>query len=180
MSQEVISELDFSKLPPGSDFAQSVILNLRIGGQEIRVTLSDRGLYAGMQEWLAAHPMPVKKSKIVTVMPTDELGQKMRAAGYKGPWPAIREVIDAKDDEHEKASEEWVKECSWHAVGLAFPAFRDDSGRLLEDPSERVSFLKSKRMLDRHAVALGQELMNLQAVTVEKADGDAADFFGGA
>ena len=90
------------------------------------------------------------------------------------------EVIDAKDDEHEKASEEWVKECSWHAVGLAFPAFRDDSGRLLEDPSERVSFLKSKRMLDRHAVALGQELMNLQAVTVEKADGDAADFFGGA
>ena len=42
MSQEVISELDFSKLPPGSDFAQSVILNLRIGGQEIRVGCPNR------------------------------------------------------------------------------------------------------------------------------------------
>ena len=176
----VMRELDFSKLPEGSSFVQRMVLTLKLSTGDFPIEMSDEGLYAAIEEWEDENKRPEKRRERIAIPKHDKLGKKMAAAGYRGPWPAVREVwADSRaEEEHARAEAERFVSLCWFIVGKAMPPIRDAAGVLVEGQAARVSFLKSKGVTDEHACAIAKELRSLKAIEIERQDQEDADFFG--
>jgi len=165
---DVLEELDFSKLAE-ADLIQELPVHLRIGGRVVKIVLSNEGLQESLRAWRLEYPAPTHVLEERVIRSRSKLGKAMIAAGHTGPWPAIRKVFMAPEDDEEfqRESHEHLLETNWQTFSRSLKTVvRDDKGKLLSGKTNkqhdaRIAFFKSKGMLDAHAVTLVSTLADL-------------------
>lgn len=172
----VLDVLDLGALA-GARVERRAVLALHLGEREIRVRVSTLGQGEFAEAWKRDNPEPKRVPRTLVVRSGDQAGKDLAAAGYKGPWPAIREVQGSTDEASDKAHDEWALRLTWAVVAKSMPEIRGQDGRNLTDEAARIEALRSLGLTDAHAVKIANTILRMESVEVFRSDEEAAGFF---
>lgn len=175
----VLDVIDFSQLGEKS-LVREIVVGLKAAGRVVPLKLSNDGLQEKLEAWREANPEPEPPGKEVVIRSDSDLGKRFKREGYKGPWPAIRQVLDYHDKEYEQAHGTWIITQAWVGLSIAIKqSFVGANGKPIADDDHegRIEELKRQGLMDVPASKLFGMIADETPVT----DGeDAADFFAGA